>query len=148
ENHCLSCYLAPPPASPLQERALLVHRHQCGHRGSDLAHLARSGDCRYLGNGQEPARRSTAGVTPNHATTLLLPDEPGAHLREPEQTRSTRHGLIRTHQLADESRPVVHRQSVCPRRAAPRTPAREALARAEIPLPIRDGEISHRKPSP
>ena len=37
ENQCLSCYLAPPPASPLQERALLVHRHQCGHRGSGLA---------------------------------------------------------------------------------------------------------------
>ena len=35
--------LAKPPATPLQERALLVHRHQLRHRRSGAGHVSRSG---------------------------------------------------------------------------------------------------------
>ena len=48
--------LAQPPAAPLQERALLVHRDHRGHGGPALRHLPRPGDGRDLEDRPAAAR--------------------------------------------------------------------------------------------
>ena len=48
--------VAQPPAAPLQERALLVHRHQRRHRGPPVRHLPRPGDGEDLEDRQGAAR--------------------------------------------------------------------------------------------
>ena len=56
ENPFLSGDLAKPPPTPLQERALLVHRNQLRHRRPGARHLPRSRFGRDLADSQEPAR--------------------------------------------------------------------------------------------
>ena len=48
--------VAQPPAAPLQERALLVHRHLRRHRRPAVRHLPRPGHGQDLPDGQEAAR--------------------------------------------------------------------------------------------
>ena len=54
--------LAQPPQPPLQERALLVHRHHRGNCRSSTGHVPRSQIRRDLPDSQEPARRSVQAV--------------------------------------------------------------------------------------
>ena len=56
ENPCLPGDLAQPSAAPLQERALLVHRHQLRHGRPGAADLSRSRHGRDLADREEPAR--------------------------------------------------------------------------------------------
>ena len=48
--------LAKPPATPLQERALLVHRDQLRHRRPGARHVSRSRVDRDVADSQEPVR--------------------------------------------------------------------------------------------
>jgi hypothetical protein len=48
--------VAQPPTAPLQERALLVHRDQLGHRRSALRHLSGPRESAHLGDRAQPPR--------------------------------------------------------------------------------------------
>ena len=62
ENRCLPGDLAQSPPTSLQERALLVHRHQLRHRRPGVGHLPRSRHGRDLADCKELARhRGLAG---------------------------------------------------------------------------------------
>ena len=60
--------LAQPPAAPLQERALLVHRHHRRHRRPASRHLPRPRDGPDLADGEEPARTPLTTLLPVRVT--------------------------------------------------------------------------------
>ena len=57
--------VAQPPAAPLQERALLVHRHHRRHRRPALRHLPRPRDGADLRHREEPPRRRLTSYDPS-----------------------------------------------------------------------------------
>ena len=71
--------VAQPPAAPLQERALLVHRHQRRHRRPAVRHLPRPGDgrrprprCRTLHALDAAELRTIAPVTVHHLNCATM----------------------------------------------------------------------------
>ena len=124
---CLSGDLAQSPATPLQERALLVHRHHLRYRRPGAGHLSRSRQRRDVAR---PRRTCTRG---HEGSKACLPGEGG---KSPVFTQVMVAGA-RPRAAAPAAGPVVeapHRQAPAPGRPAA-AQAAESLERIRRPVP-------------